>query len=208
MKKERGDLSIIRWSIHTRKQEKRNRLLKRTPNYKKYAIQGNCIKKIYLFYSLRQKESMEKYPRYSHAYFMQKAIQLAQQAAEEGEVPIGAVVVAEGKKIIGKGYNQTEKLQDVTAHAEIIALSAASQYLGGKYLQNCTMYITLEPCTMCAGALGWSQISRIVYGAAELKKGFSQFKPRILHPKTEIITGILAEECQQILRAFFQDKRK
>ncbi|MFN3589286.1 MAG: nucleoside deaminase [Spirosomataceae bacterium] len=151
---------------------------------------------------------MERYPRYSHAFFMQKAIDLALQAADEGEVPIGAVVVAEGKKIIGKGYNQTEKLHDVTAHAEIIALTAASQYLGGKYLQNCTMYITLEPCTMCAGALSWSQISRIVYGAAEVKRGFTQFKPGLLHPKTEVVSGILAQECQQILKSFFQEKRK
>ena len=151
---------------------------------------------------------MKIHPRYSHAYFMQKALELAQQAAEDGEVPIGAIVVAEGKTIIGRGYNQTEKLQDVTAHAEMIALTAATQYLGGKYLQNCTMYITLEPCTMCAGALGWSQISRIVYGTSEVKKGFTQFIPRLLHPKTEIIAGVLAEECQQILQSFFRGKRK
>ena len=151
---------------------------------------------------------MKIHPRYSHAYFMQKALELAHQAAEEGEVPIGAIVVAEGKTIIGRGYNQTEKLQDVTAHAEMIALTAATQYLGGKYLQNCTMYITLEPCTMCAGALGWSQISRIVYGTSEVKKGFTQFIPRLLHPKTEIIAGVLAEECQQILQSFFRGKRK
>lgn len=151
---------------------------------------------------------MKTHPRYSHAYFMQKALELAQQAAEDGEVPIGAIVVAEGKTIIGRGYNQTEKLQDVTAHAEMIALTAATQYLGGKYLQNCTMYITLEPCTMCAGALGWSQVSRIVYGASEVKKGFTQFTPRLLHPKTEIIAGVLAEECQEILQSFFRGKRK
>lgn len=151
---------------------------------------------------------MKTHPRYSHAYFMQKALELAQQAAEDGEVPIGAIVVAEGKTIIGRGYNQTEILQDVTAHAEMIALTAATQYLGGKYLQNCTMYITLEPCTMCAGALGWSQVSRIVYGASEVKKGFTQFTPRLLHPKTEIIAGVLAEECQEILQSFFRGKRK
>jgi tRNA(adenine34) deaminase len=144
---------------------------------------------------------------YSHEYFMKKALSLAAQAAEEGEIPVGAIVVANGQKIIGKGYNQTERLLDVTAHAEIIALTAAAQTLGGKYLKDCTLYVTLEPCVMCSGALAWSQIDRIVYAASDPKKGFSSISSKILHPKTHVIKGILEEEATQLLTSFFKKLR-
>lgn len=147
------------------------------------------------------------YPVFSHEYFMQKALLLAEEAFQNHEIPVGAIVVAEGKKIIGKGYNQTEKLTDVTAHAEILALTAASNFLGGKYLKDCTLYVTLEPCVMCAGALAWSQISTVVYGAADKKKGFSLWKPGILHPKTQVITGVLGEEAEQLMKSFFKRLR-
>jgi tRNA(adenine34) deaminase len=150
---------------------------------------------------------LASYPIFTHEYFMNKALQLASTAFDEGEVPVGAIIVAEGGRIIGKGYNQTEKLNDVTAHAEILAISAASQYLGAKYLRDCTLYVTLEPCVMCAGALAWSQIDRIIFGAPDDKRGFSGISQRITHPKTEIISGILAEECQTIMRDFFKNLR-
>ncbi len=150
----------------------------------------------------------ESYPLFSHEYFMSKALQLAVEAGEKGEVPVGAIVVAEGKRIIGKGSNQTEQLQDVTAHAEILAITAASQYLGGKYLKNCTLYVTLEPCVMCAGALAWSQIDGIIFAASDQKKGFTLINQRIIHPKTEILSGILAEEAGFLLKAFFKNLRK
>ncbi len=139
-------------------------------------------------------------------YFMQEALKLAQIAGEDGEIPVGAVVVSQ-HKIIGKGYNQTEKLKDVTAHAEMIAITAAAQHLGAKYLTNCTLYVTLEPCVMCAGALYWTQLSRLVYGASDDKRGFSLVQPSLVHPKTKIVTGILAEECQQLLHNFFKQLR-
>lgn len=139
-------------------------------------------------------------------YFMQEALKLAQIAGEDGEIPVGAVVVSQ-HKIIGKGYNQTEKLKDVTAHAEMIAITAAAQHFGAKYLTNCTLYVTLEPCVMCAGALYWTQLSRLVYGASDDKRGFSLVQPSIIHPKTKIVTGILTEECQQLLHNFFKQLR-
>ena len=139
-------------------------------------------------------------------YFMQEALKLAQIAGEDGEIPVGAVVVSQ-HKIIGKGYNQTEKLKDVTAHAEMIAITAAVQHLGAKYLRDCTLYVTLEPCVMCAGALYWSQVSRLVYGASDDKRGFSLVQPSLVHPKTKIVKGILAEECQQLLLNFFKKLR-
>ena len=139
-------------------------------------------------------------------YFMQEALKLAQIAGEDGEIPVGAVVVSQ-HKIIGKGYNQTEKLKDVTAHAEMIAITAAAQHFGAKYLTNCTLYVTLEPCVMCAGALYWTQLSRLVYGASDDKRGFSLVQPSLVHPKTKIVTGILAEECQQLLHNFFKQLR-
>lgn len=138
---------------------------------------------------------------------MNKALQLAAMAYDEGEIPVGAIIVADGNKIIGKGYNQTERLNDVTAHAEILAISAASQYLGAKYLKECTLYVTLEPCVMCAGALGWSQVDRIVFGAPDDKRGFSGISQRITHPKTQVISGILEEGCKGLMRDFFKKLR-
>ena len=143
---------------------------------------------------------------FSDEYFMNAALQLARQAAEAGEIPVGAVVVS-NNRIIGKGYNQTERLQDVTAHAEILAISAASNYLNAKYLTNCTLYVTLEPCVMCAGALFWAQISRIVIGANDEKRGYTRVQPSLLHPKTRLVTGILADESRTLLTEFFQERR-
>ncbi len=134
------------------------------------------------------------------------ALALAFQAFEEGEIPVGAVVVAD-QKVIGKGYNQTEKLQDVTAHAEMLAITAATQHLGGKYLPSCTLYVTLEPCVMCAGALAWAQIGRLVYGASDAKRGYSQKSAGLLHPKTQVDTGVLAADAEALLKAFFQRLR-
>jgi tRNA(adenine34) deaminase len=143
---------------------------------------------------------------FSDEYFMKKALEEAETAYQKGEVPVGAIVVA-GQKIIAKGHNQVELLTDVTAHAEIIALTAASNHLGAKYLNDCTLYVTLEPCVMCAGALYWSQIGKIVYGASDDSRGFSQKAKDALHPKTEVISGILAEESKQLLQEFFRSKR-
>lgn len=138
--------------------------------------------------------------------FMREALQLARKAYEEDEVPIGAIIVCQGK-IIGKGYNLTERLNDVTAHAEMQAFTAAANYLGGKYLKDCTLYVTVEPCVMCAGASYWSQISRIVYGAKDDKRGYATFNEKIIHPKTQVISGILAEESTLLMRTFFKSKR-
>ena len=140
------------------------------------------------------------------AYFMKQALQEAQRAGERDEVPIGAVIVCQGR-IIGRGHNLTETLTDVTAHAEMQAITAAAQFLGGKYLVDCTLYVTVEPCVMCAGALGWSQISRIVFGAADEKRGFRRFAPAALHPKTEVVSGVLVEECSKLVKDFFKKKR-
>ena len=138
--------------------------------------------------------------------FMREALREAQAARSEGEVPIGAVVVARGR-IIGRGHNMTERLHDPTAHAEMIALTAATESLGGKYLTDCTLYVTVEPCPMCAGAIGWAQVPRIVYGAADPKRGFQEYAPRVLHPKAECIGGILEEECRQLMQEFFKSRR-
>ncbi len=138
--------------------------------------------------------------------YMREALKEAHYAAEEDEVPIGAVVVCRGR-IIGKGHNMPERLNDPTAHAEMIAITAATEAMGGKYLNECTLYVTVEPCPMCAGALAWSQIGRIVYGAADPKRGFSLFSPSLLHPKTEISAGVLAEECGGLVSEFFRKKR-
>lgn len=138
---------------------------------------------------------------------MNAALQLAGQAAEAGEIPVGAVVVS-NNRIIGKGHNQTERLQDVTAHAEILAISAAANYLNAKYLTDCTLYVTLEPCVMCAGALFWAQISRLVIGAADEKRGYSRIQPSLLHPKTRIETGVLADESRALLTEFFRGMRR
>lgn len=138
-------------------------------------------------------------------YFMKKALKEAEVAFEKGEVPIGALIVIENK-IIARSHNLTELLNDVTAHAEMQAITAAANFLGGKYLINCTLYVTLEPCQMCAGALYWSQISKIVYGARDEERGFLNLKTK-MHPKTEIIGGVLAEEASQLLKRFFVEKR-
>lgn len=138
--------------------------------------------------------------------YMRKALAEAEQAAREEEVPIGAVVVCRGR-IVARTHNLTETLHDVTAHAEMQAITAAANALGGKYLQDCTMYVTVEPCPMCAGALGWSQIARIVYGTKDDKRGYRQYAPRALHPKTEVTEGVLEEECQEIMQEFFKRKR-
>ncbi len=138
-------------------------------------------------------------------YFMRQALQQAYNAMEQDEVPVGAIIVHQNK-IIAKGHNLTETLNDVTAHAEMQAITSASETLGGKYLQECTMYITLEPCVMCAGALAWSQISKVVIGAKDKKRGFLN-KNIPLHPKTKIICGILEEECSEIIKNFFKNKR-
>lgn len=138
--------------------------------------------------------------------YMKEALREAQCAAAEDEVPIGAVVVCRGR-VIAKGHNMTERLNDPTAHAEMIAITAATEAMGGKYLNDCTLYVTVEPCPMCAGALTWSQIGKVVYGASDSKRGFSLFSPSLMHPKTEIVSGVLAEECGEIVSEFFRNKR-
>ena len=138
--------------------------------------------------------------------YMRKALAEAQQAFEEGEIPIGAVIVCKDR-IIARAHNLTETLHDVTAHAEMQAITAAANELGGKYLTDCTLYVTIEPCTMCAGALGWSQISRIVYGAVEEKRGYQLYAPHALHPKASVTKGVLEEECRALIQDFFKNKR-
>ncbi len=138
--------------------------------------------------------------------YMRRALDEARQALEEGEIPIGAVVVAKGR-IISRAHNQTETLNDVTAHAEMLAITAAANALGGKYLTDCTLYVTVEPCPMCAGAIGWAQVPRIVYGAADEKRGYQRFAPNVLHPRANAIGGILEEECRQLMLDFFKNKR-
>jgi tRNA(adenine34) deaminase len=143
---------------------------------------------------------------YDDTYFMQKAYDLALCALEEEEVPVGAVIVCKDK-IIASAYNQTEKLNDPTAHAEMQAITCATDAIGGKYLNECTLYVTLEPCVMCAGALYWSQIGRVVYGAKDEKRGASRLQENIYHPKTQITSGIMEEECSKLLKDFFKKKR-
>lgn len=138
--------------------------------------------------------------------YMQMALAEAQKAYDMGEIPVGCIIVADNQ-IVGRGHNLTETLQDVTAHAEIQAITAAASTLGGKYLTQCTLYVTLEPCVMCAGAIGWAQIRRVVYGATDDKRGFTRFAPQALHPKCTISTGVLEEECKQLVQTFFQNKR-
>lgn len=138
--------------------------------------------------------------------YMQRALDEARQALREGEIPIGAVVVCKDR-IIARAHNLTETLCDVTAHAEMQAITAAANQLGGKYLTDCTLYVTVEPCTMCAGAIGWAQIPRIVYGCADDKRGFHTYAPRAMHPKATISGGILEEECRQLMQEFFRQKR-
>ena len=142
-------------------------------------------------------------------YYMQQALVEARAAMDEGEIPIGAVIVSDGH-IVARAHNQTERLSDVTAHAEMVAFTSAAETLGGKYLTGCTLYVTVEPCFMCAGAAGWAQISRIVYGAKDPKRGYStvpEAPERVLHPKTEVVGGVLEEECADLMRQFFKAKR-
>ncbi len=154
-------------------------------------------KKMYLC-SMEEQNKDEQY--------MRKALQEAEAAFDEGEIPIGAVVVCQDR-IIARAHNLTETLHDVTAHAEMQAITQAANELGGKYLTDCTLYVTVEPCTMCAGALGWSQIPRIVYGCSDPKRGYSDYAPHALHPKCKVTGGILEEECRQLMQEFFQQKR-
>jgi tRNA(adenine34) deaminase len=143
---------------------------------------------------------------FSDDHFMREALKEAHAAYQAGEIPVGAIVVCENR-IIARGRNTTELLNDVTAHAEILAITAAANYLNSKYLTGCTLYVTLEPCVMCAGAIFWSQLDRLVFGAADEKRGFLRFGKELLHPKTKTEYGILHEDCGQLLRQFFQEKR-
>ena len=139
--------------------------------------------------------------------YMQLALEEARKAFAMGEVPVGCVIVAQGQ-IVGRGHNLTETLQDVTAHAEIQAITAAASTLGGKYLPQCTLYVTVEPCVMFGGALAWSQIGRVVYGAPDPKRGYSTYSERIMHPKTKVVAGVLQDECEAMMKRFFADLRK
>lgn len=138
--------------------------------------------------------------------FMKMALNEARAAAAQGEIPVGAIVVCNGM-VIARAHNLTETLTDVTAHAEMQAITAAASFLGGKYLDECTLYVTLEPCTMCAGAIGWSQLKRLVYGASDPKRGYTIYAPNALHPKTEVKSGVMADECAEIVQDFFKKKR-
>ena len=139
-------------------------------------------------------------------FYMKQALSEAQKAFERGEVPVGAVVVCRDR-IIARTHNLTETLNDVTAHAEMQAITAAANYLGGKYLSDCTLYVTVEPCVMCAGAIGWAQVRRVVYGAIDEKRGFSTYAPHALHPKCTISSGVLEPECRELMQSFFAKKR-
>lgn len=143
---------------------------------------------------------------FSDEYFMKAAYREAELAFKEGEIPIGAVVVCQNR-IVARAHNLTELLNDVTAHAEMQAITAAANLLGGKYLTACTLYVTIEPCVMCAGALGWSQIDRLVYGASDEKRGFTKYAPNALHPKTEVLGAVLQNECGVLMKEFFEGKR-
>ena len=138
--------------------------------------------------------------------YMRLALEEAKKAFAQGEVPVGCVIVADGQ-VVGRGHNLTETLADVTAHAEIQAITAAANTLGGKYLNDCTLYVTLEPCVMCAGAIGWAQVQRVVYGAADEKRGFTIYAPQALHPKCTVSSGVLETECRELIQTFFAKKR-
>ena len=144
---------------------------------------------------------------FDDAYFMKRALAEAQKAFAMDEIPIGAVVVCQNQ-IIARAHNLTEQLIDVTAHAEMQAITAAANYLGGKYLTDCILFVTVEPCVMCAGALGWSQIGRVVFGALDNKRGFQKLAPQALHVKTELVGGVLADECSALMQEFFARKRR
>lgn len=143
---------------------------------------------------------------FTDSYFMRQALNEARLAFEKDEVPVGVVIVSNGA-IVAKSHNLTETLNDVTAHAEMLAITSATETLGGKYLNNCTMYVTLEPCVMCAGALAWAQLGKLVIGAPDEKRGYSKFKPLTLHPKTEVVSGVLSDECSEMIKDFFRKKR-
>ena len=145
--------------------------------------------------------------QYNDEYYMGKALEQARKGASEGEIPIGAVIVCQGK-IIARGHNLTETLKDTTAHAEMLSITTATNFLGGKYLNDCTIYVTVEPCPMCAAALAWSQIARVVYGASDSKRGYSLFSPSLLHPKTEVTKGVMEKECSETVSNFFKTLRK
>ena len=148
---------------------------------------------------------MEKQER-TDEYYMGKALEEAQKAFREDEVPIGAIIVCDDK-VIARAHNLTETLNDVTAHAEMQAITAAANMLGGKYLSNCTLYVTVEPCPMCAGAIGWAQIRRVVYGAPDEKRGYKKYAPQVMHPRVSVTCGVLEEECRTLMRQFFERKR-
>ncbi len=139
--------------------------------------------------------------------YIEEALREARAAEAEDEVPIGAVVVCRGR-IIAKGHNMTERLHDPTAHAEMIAITSATEAMGGKYLNDCCLYVTVEPCPMCAAAMNWAQLGRVVYGAADPKRGYTRFSPSLLHPKTEVCSGVKENECSEIVSAFFKSKRR
>ncbi len=140
-------------------------------------------------------------------FYMKQALEEARRAFDEDEIPVGAVVECQGR-IIARAHNLTERLTDVTAHAEMQAVTAAAGHLGGKYLTDCTLYVTVEPCVMCAGALGWAQLKRIVYGAPDEKRGYRRFAPQALHPRTEVTAGVMEKECAELMKTFFQQKRR
>ena len=140
------------------------------------------------------------------AFYMRHALEEAKEAYRDNEVPVGAVVVCKGR-IIARAHNLTERLKDVTAHAEMQAITAAANFLGGKYLNDCTLYVTVEPCVMCAGAIAWAQMGRLVFGAPDVKRGYRQYASQALHPRTEVVEGVLAEECAELMRHFFRGKR-
>ncbi len=142
-----------------------------------------------------------------HQKYMAEALKEAANAAAEDEVPIGAVVVCNGR-IVGRGHNMTERLKDPSAHAEMIAITAATEALGGKYLDSCSLYVTVEPCPMCAGAMNWAQLGELVYGASDPKRGYNRFTPSLLHPKTKVVAGIMDQECGGMVSDFFKNKRK
>jgi tRNA(adenine34) deaminase len=158
----------------------------------------NCVKLV--------SHSLKMLTTYTDEYFMKQAFNEAQKALLAGEIPVGAVVVCENR-IIARAYNQTERLNDVTAHAEIVALTAATEHLGSKYLDECTLYVTLEPCVMCAGALAWAQLGRLVYAASDDKRGFMRFGKEILHPKTKLGLGVMQDDCADLIKKFFKEKR-
>jgi len=156
----------------------------------------------YLYLCIMTIEEQQK----KDEFYMQRALDEARQAYREGEIPIGAIIVCKDR-ILSRAHNLTETLCDVTAHAEMQAITAAANALGGKYLTDCTLYVTVEPCVMCAGAIGWAQIPRIVYGTADEKRGFHEYAPRAMHPKAEVVGGVLEDECRQLMQDFFQSRR-